>query len=182
MEPGSIRLTIPIDQQPRARGLMATRVLTWLCIPYFTLEEYAGLGTEVSSAGFPIETLLQHEYVRTPRARDEKYQIVRQNGYGKNGECLHISQLWCIVLDNCEIISTLPCVRDVNADRGCLVNSSSYYLRQNVGTFASRRNHLTERRGASSRAKSKAQDNIRLVLQGHNVGVAARLMPFVVRK
>lgn len=103
MEPGSIRLTLPTDQQPRARGLMATRVLTWLCIPYFTMEEYSGLGAEVGNASFPIVTLLQHEYARTPRARDEKYQIARQNGHGKNGECLHISQLWCIVLDNCEV-------------------------------------------------------------------------------
>lgn len=119
MEPGSIRLTIPNDQQPRGRGFTATRVLTWLCIPYFTLEEYSGLGAEVSSSGFPIETLLQHEYVRTPRTRDEKYQIVSQNEYGKNGECLHISQLWCIVLDNCEVVSFL-CVPDMNANNSWL--------------------------------------------------------------
>lgn len=136
MEPGSIRLTIPSDQQPRARGLMTAKVLTWLCIPYFTLEEYSGLGTEVSNAGFPIETLLQHEYVRTPRACDEKYQIVRQDGYGKNGECLHISQLWCIILDNCKI-RPFFCIRDVNADIGCLVYSPSHHLWQNVGIFSS---------------------------------------------
>lgn len=62
--------------------------------------------------------------------------FVRQDGYGKNGECLHISQLWCIILDNCKI-RPFFCIRDVNADIGCLVYSPSHHLWQNVGIFSS---------------------------------------------
>ncbi|KAH6898806.1 hypothetical protein B0T10DRAFT_120301 [Thelonectria olida] len=71
----------------------------WICVPYFSLEQYSGLLSASNLSLFPAQTLLQAQYSRNNVQRDME-QAVCQLGHAKRGECFHISQLWCIVIDN----------------------------------------------------------------------------------
>lgn len=71
----------------------------WICIPYFSLEEYSGLLSASNLSLFPAQTLLQAQYSRSSMQRDME-QAVCQLGHAKRGECFHIAQLWCVVIDN----------------------------------------------------------------------------------
>lgn len=87
----------------------------WICIPYFSLEHYSGLLGASNLASFPAQTLLQAQYSRNTAQRDME-QAVCQLGTAKREECFHISQLWCIVIDNSKsVFSAFPCLKvDVN--------------------------------------------------------------------
>ncbi|KAF4437381.1 hypothetical protein FACUT_5763 [Fusarium acutatum] len=71
----------------------------WICIPFFSLEQYSGLLAAASASLFPAQTLLQVQYSRNTVARDMEQAVV-QLGNAERGECFHISQLWCLVIDN----------------------------------------------------------------------------------
>ncbi|KAI1774117.1 hypothetical protein F4818DRAFT_420890 [Hypoxylon cercidicola] len=101
MDPRPVRVTIPPDG--RTKGQIS-RSLTWLCVPYFSLEKYSGLLSASTASSFPIETLLQSEYARTTKERDMQ-QAVSRNGEAPEGFCFHIAQVWCIVLDNSLLIT-----------------------------------------------------------------------------
>ncbi|KAF3055618.1 hypothetical protein GL218_06953 [Daldinia childiae] len=101
MDPKPIRVTIPPDGRTKGQ---TSRFVTWLCVPYFSLEKYSGLLSASTVSSFPIETLLQSEYARTTQERDMQ-QAVCKNGEVPDGHCFHIAQLWCIVLDNTLLIT-----------------------------------------------------------------------------
>lgn len=101
MDPKPVRVTIPPDGRTKGQ---TSRSLTWLCVPYFSLEKYSGLLSASTVSSFPIETLLQSEYARTTKERDMQ-QAVCQNGEAPDGVCFHIAQLWCIVLDNSLLVT-----------------------------------------------------------------------------
>lgn len=82
---------------------LVSRTAAWVCIPYFSLENYSGLLSAESSAEFPIQTLLQAQYSKTARDRDMQ-QAVSQISSGGNGRCFHIAQLWCLIIDKCKSI------------------------------------------------------------------------------
>ncbi|KAI5927644.1 hypothetical protein F4810DRAFT_648688 [Camillea tinctor] len=102
MDPRPLR--VAITSESRAKDQPFPRSLTWLCIPYFSLEKYSGLLSTSNPSSFPIETLLQSEYARTTQERDMQ-QVVCQNGGAPAGHCFHIAQLWCIVLDNTLLVT-----------------------------------------------------------------------------
>ncbi|KAI2633689.1 hypothetical protein GGS26DRAFT_56879 [Hypomontagnella submonticulosa] len=101
MDPKPVRVAIPPDGRTKDQTL---RSLTWLCVPYFSLEKYSGLLSASTTSSFPVETLLQSEYARTTQERDMQ-QAVCQNGEAPDGYCFHIAQLWCIVLDNSLLVT-----------------------------------------------------------------------------
>ncbi|PCD22539.1 hypothetical protein FGRA07_03909 [Fusarium graminearum] len=76
----------------------------WICIPYFSLEQYSGLLAATSSSLFPAQTLLQFQYSRNTAARDMEQAVV-QLGNAERGECFHISQLWCLIIGNSLIVT-----------------------------------------------------------------------------
>ncbi|KAI0097925.1 hypothetical protein GGR51DRAFT_577712 [Nemania sp. FL0031] len=99
MEPACIQHVLPADGMPKASSV-ARRTVTWVCLPYFTLEKYSGLqGAPANPSAFPIETLLQTKFSRAGRDRDMR-QAVCQSKDTPNGVCFHVAQIWCLVLDN----------------------------------------------------------------------------------
>ena len=77
--------------------------VTWVCLPYFSLEPYSGLlGAQQNTKFFPTPTLLQARYSQTTRERDME-QVVCQRQGDPQRQCFHVSQLWCLILDNCEL-------------------------------------------------------------------------------
>jgi hypothetical protein len=99
MEPSCMQHILKPETSPKGQA-MATRAVTWICLPYFSLENYSGLASSKSQTGFPIQTLLQTKISRATRERDLQ-QAVCQIKETANGHCFHIAQFWCLVLDNC---------------------------------------------------------------------------------
>ncbi len=99
MPPRKLQSPLPSDDSAKSQATYR-RWITWLCIPYFSLEEYSGLLSSKNSAAYPNQTLWQAQYSGNPQERDMK-QIVCQINKGSKS-CFHISQLWAIVLDTCE--------------------------------------------------------------------------------
>lgn len=86
----------------------AVAAARWICLPYFALQRCAGLLSASSLASFPPLTLLQSHYSRTPQQRDLE-QAVCELGAAPRGDCFHVAQLWCLVLDNSEApVAALP--------------------------------------------------------------------------
>lgn len=95
----------PLLQDGKPAG---SRAVTWVSLPYFSLEPYSGLqATANSPKSLATPTLLQARYSRTRRARDME-QAVCQHGGAPKGHCFHVAQLWCLVLDSCACHSTSP--------------------------------------------------------------------------
>ncbi len=81
---------------------LGSRSVTWIGLPYFSLEPYSGLSGTASTKCFATPTLLQTKYSRTTRAREMQQAVCQQKGEGVSpAACFHVSQLWCLVLDNC---------------------------------------------------------------------------------
>jgi hypothetical protein len=99
MEPKFLQILLPPNELSKGPN-DAKRTATWLCIPYFSLERYAGPLSTANNAAFPTQTLLQGQYSGVPPDRDMKQQVVRQLGHAPPDMCFHINQLWCIILDN----------------------------------------------------------------------------------
>lgn len=104
MEPSCLQQAVPTsDATKSSRSL--PRTITWFCLPYFSLEQYSGLES-ADQPSFPIQTLLQTQYSQVDRARDMQ-QIVRQRkGTLPGNMCFHVSQLWCLVVDNSNVNPT----------------------------------------------------------------------------
>ncbi|KAF9879715.1 hypothetical protein CkaCkLH20_02526 [Colletotrichum karsti] len=102
MEPSYLQL--PLQGGDSSNGLKTKRSATWLCIPYFSLEEYSGIQAADNPGAYPPQTLLQASFSRNSEKRD-MLQATRQIGNGDKGTCFHVRQLWCIVLDNSLLIT-----------------------------------------------------------------------------
>ncbi|KAK0652573.1 hypothetical protein B0T16DRAFT_103189 [Cercophora newfieldiana] len=99
MEPACIQHILPPDSSLKGPG-SARRTVTWVCLPYITLEKYSGLqGAPENPSAFPIETLLQAKFSRTDRERD-MLQAVCQSKDIPGGLCYHVAQIWCLVVGN----------------------------------------------------------------------------------
>ncbi|KAH6648167.1 hypothetical protein BKA67DRAFT_409341 [Truncatella angustata] len=107
MVPGTTRITITGGNAPgnqRSDGKNSKKPLTWLCIPYLSLEKYSGLMSASTTAGFPPETLLQYDYAASAQERDME-QVVALAKAAPEGECIHVNQLWSIVLGHSFLIT-----------------------------------------------------------------------------
>ncbi|TGO17316.1 hypothetical protein BPAE_0437g00020 [Botrytis paeoniae] len=78
------------------------RKLTWLCLPYFSLQKYNSSNFKPSS--HPPRTLLQTRQSMTLKERDLK-QAVCHLPDTPAGSCFHIGQAWFLILDDSSIIS-----------------------------------------------------------------------------
>ncbi|RYP63142.1 hypothetical protein DL769_007053 [Monosporascus sp. CRB-8-3] len=99
MPPMALQSPLPSDDSDKSQETYR-RWITWLCIPYFSLEEYSGLLSSKNPATYPNQTLWQAQYSGNAQERDMQ-QIVCQINKGSmpHKSCFHISQLWAIVLD-----------------------------------------------------------------------------------
>ncbi|KXX81345.1 Magnesium transport protein CorA [Madurella mycetomatis] len=98
MEPKFSQIRLPSSSNPGGQTFVP-RTVTWICLPYFTLERYSGLLAADNPRLFPIQTLLQAQFAGTTRERDLQQAVVQRKGSPE--VCFHIAQLWCLILDNC---------------------------------------------------------------------------------
>lgn len=103
MEPSYLQL--PLQKREHEKGSTpGKRTAIWLCVPYFSLEDYSGILATGNPGAYPPQTLLQASFSRNSQKRDMQ-QATRQVGNGGKSSCFHIRQLWCIVLDNSLLIT-----------------------------------------------------------------------------
>ncbi|EGY23103.1 uncharacterized protein VDAG_04541 [Verticillium dahliae VdLs.17] len=103
MDPGVRQLDIPPSKDSRDNHITPTPV-TWLCIPYFSLERYSGLSASTNPGSYPTQTLLQASYARIAYKRDMQ-QAARHINSGDKGWCFHIPQLWCLVIGDSVLVT-----------------------------------------------------------------------------
>jgi hypothetical protein len=84
----------------RKAGEVGSRCVSWLSLPYFSLEKYAGRRGELEPNSFPIQTLLQAQFSRNTHKRDTLQAVCMINN--RQDIMFHVSQFWCVVLDDCE--------------------------------------------------------------------------------
>jgi hypothetical protein len=101
MEPSFLQEEIP--QNNRSHINPRSKKATWICLPYFCIEEYSN--RSISEHGtHPTRTLLQTRISSAPRARDME-QAVCKAPKTDHGHCFHVAQLWCLVLDQSILIT-----------------------------------------------------------------------------
>ncbi|KAM5383633.1 hypothetical protein ACJZ2D_001870 [Fusarium nematophilum] len=104
LEPKSIEVPLKALKQKTTTTDSVSGSARWICVPYFSLEQYSGLLAASSLSLFPSQTLLQAQYSRNTAPRDME-QAVCQLGNVNRGECFHISQLWCLAIDNSLLVT-----------------------------------------------------------------------------
>ncbi|KAM0622089.1 hypothetical protein ACHAQG_005906 [Verticillium nonalfalfae] len=103
MDPGVRQLDIPPSKDSPDNHTTPTPV-TWLCIPYFSLERYSGFSASTNPGSYPTQTLLQASYARIAYKRDMQ-QAARHINSGDRGWCFHIPQLWCLVIGDSVLVT-----------------------------------------------------------------------------
>ncbi|KAF2669557.1 hypothetical protein BT63DRAFT_425258 [Microthyrium microscopicum] len=99
--------------------------LIWLCFPYFSFEAYSAVKLPDGSSDHPAQTLLQLYDSATSKSRDLK-QVVTTMDSKNSGKCIHVSQLWCLVINHDLLIT---CSRlDIKSLRGDIVKAVSASL------------------------------------------------------
>lgn len=76
--------------------------VTWICFPYFSLEQYQGLFVNPRNGAHPMHTLLQTRSSLISMKRELK-QAVCEASDNSDKLCFHVGQLWCLVVDDCEL-------------------------------------------------------------------------------
>ena len=102
MEPGYHQRPLGQDtfnlKQPRARSV------TWVCLPYFSLEKYSGISSATASGDYPFRTLNEARHISVRKERDMMQAVCRKGNVPK-GICIHIGQIWCLILDDSLLIT-----------------------------------------------------------------------------
>lgn len=98
MEPSCAEHILP-SSSGSGRSI-APRTITWICLPYFSLEKYSGLDAP-DKAAFPIHTLLQTHFSQATKQRDMLQAVARLH-LAPTGMCFHIPQIWSLIIGNCE--------------------------------------------------------------------------------
>jgi hypothetical protein len=94
----------PLSSATQSNG-SKVRTAMLLCLPYFCLERYSGYPVGSHPQSHPMRTLLQARFSLTQKERDMR-QAVCHLPDTPEGYCFHIAQLWCIVVDECELQSS----------------------------------------------------------------------------
>ncbi|KAI8684106.1 hypothetical protein NCS57_00076100 [Fusarium keratoplasticum] len=111
LDPKSIEVPLKTLKQGTTTADLVTGSARWICIPYFSLEQYSGLLAASNTSLFPPQTLLQTQYSQITEPRDMEQAVCRL-GNADRGECFHISQLWCLVIDNSLLVTCGTMSRD----------------------------------------------------------------------
>ena len=100
--PTTLWRALPSDDSGKSQPTYR-RWMAWICIPYFSLQEYSGLLSSKNPAAYPNQTLWQAMYSGNTQERDMQQVVCQMNkGSISPKHCFHISQLWAIVVDTCE--------------------------------------------------------------------------------
>lgn len=124
MTPGFRQTTLRPESSTSSKHMSAQSSVKWFCIPYLALRKYSGLDAPADPGTYPTATLLQSSYARIAEKRDMA-QVVRQIGIGSERSCLHIPQLWCIVVAESLLLTcgTMP-EQELRGDMPAEIGSS----------------------------------------------------------
>ncbi|KAF4455091.1 hypothetical protein F53441_2530 [Fusarium austroafricanum] len=94
MDPKYVEVPLKSLKQEAMASESSTGSARWVCIPYFSLEQYSGLLAATSVSLFPAQTLLQVQYSRNTAARDMEQAVVQLVAYGD-------SVVWSFKTEEC---------------------------------------------------------------------------------
>jgi hypothetical protein len=77
------------------------RMIVAATIPFFMLAKYAVNSLPEKSPLHPLRTILQTQHPSTRKERDLQQAVCRLTAMSRDS-CLHVGQLWCLVLNDCK--------------------------------------------------------------------------------
>lgn len=98
MYPCTLREALSEDSLQKATK---ARTVTWMCMPYLSLERYSGIKSASNPSAHPARTLLQARSSLVKKERDMQQAVCNLLTTPKD-HCFHIAQAWCLVLDDCK--------------------------------------------------------------------------------
>lgn len=99
MTPKHVDIPLAASRGQDEKASSSAGSVRWICLEYFSVRKYSGLSAASNQAMFPSQTLMQAHYSRTSRQRDMEQAICSLGNAGE-GQCFHIEQLWCLILNS----------------------------------------------------------------------------------
>lgn len=103
MEPKVVSQRLQTDENTSSSQSSQPRTVYWMNLPFFYLKRYSS--ETPTTKAFPVQTLMQADNSRNSRERDMKQAIQRIKSAEADvpkDACFHITQIWCVIVDNCE--------------------------------------------------------------------------------
>jgi hypothetical protein len=96
LEPTVITL-IGVDPGAPYNAQFEQKSVTFISLPYLSLEASSARRFTDSSTVHPVRTLLQSHYGLESTERRDKNQVVHKLGMKK--QAIHVPQIWCLLLN-----------------------------------------------------------------------------------
>ncbi len=100
MLPSCLQEIIATEGRPKTSS--RTRTASWICVPYFCLDNYSAPAASARPSSHPMRTLLQTRFSLTNKDRDMHQAVRLLPDPPAENFCFHIAQVWFIVLDDCK--------------------------------------------------------------------------------
>lgn len=84
------------------RRVSPSNILLWLCFPYFSLDRYQPRELPNGSLDHPARTLMQIYDSNQSKSRDLQQAVTKYDASNAD-KCLHVSQLWCLVINQSQL-------------------------------------------------------------------------------
>lgn len=104
MEPGRDTEKVQNPSGPQQRR-NKPQTITWLCVPYFSLDKYTAKGSGSGQGVQPVRTLLHGHSSSVFEDRDMHQAVCKLAG-GKPDFCYYVPQVWYLVIGDCECFMT----------------------------------------------------------------------------
>lgn len=92
-----------INTDARQKASSRTRTVSWMCVPYFVLDNYS-TSKPPRPSSHPMRTLLQARFSLVQKERDMQQAVRLLPNAPVVETCFHIAQVWFVVLDDCGFI------------------------------------------------------------------------------
>lgn len=100
------RLMIPdfvseaISSNSTVKQIAATKsFLNWICVPYFSYEQYVDQNTGLRNGAHPVRTILEARSAHVA-GQEGLRETTGGLSLSQSGLCYHVSQLWCLIVSN----------------------------------------------------------------------------------
>jgi hypothetical protein len=100
MLPSYLQENIATEGRPKPSS--RTRTVSWICVPYFCLENYFVPAASARPSSHPMRTLLQARFSLIHKDRDMHQAVRLLPDPPAENCCFHIAQVLFIVLDDCK--------------------------------------------------------------------------------
>lgn len=111
LEPTAITL-IGVNPSAPDNADWEQKSVTFICLPYLSLEASTPRRFTDSSSLHPVRGLLQSHYVLESMEHRDENQVINKLGIKK--QAVHVPQVWCLLVNKGKGLRTWWCVRETD--------------------------------------------------------------------